>query len=103
MKTEHLENSTISFGSRTIPVTLHWRDRRTIGISVSPDLSVDAFVPREAKREAVNKFLHRIHDIQGMLDASKDMIDAQTLRFWINRLELNKVWDTVFSELGNNA
>ncbi len=44
-----------------------------------------------------------IHDIQGMFDASKDMIDEQTLRHWINRLELNKVWDTVFSELENNA
>lgn len=59
MKTDKHSTCTVQFGSRTIPVALHHRDRQRIRIVVSPDLSVDAYIPLDAAHEEVNVVLKK--------------------------------------------
>lgn len=49
-------------GSRQIPITLHWRDRRTLGLSVAPETKVDAYIPKRARHRDVKIFLQKKSD-----------------------------------------
>ncbi len=59
MKSEKTEQITITAGSRRIPATLHWRDRRTLGLSVAPGCKVEVYAPKRAERCEVENFLQK--------------------------------------------
>ncbi len=65
MKTElkkrktRTETCVVQSETRNVSVTVHWRDRRTLGLSVCPKNGVNAYAPRYAKREEVERFLQR--------------------------------------------
>lgn len=43
----------IRYGGETIPFSLHRRDRKTLSISVHPDLSVEVVAPEDAREAAI--------------------------------------------------
>lgn len=43
----------ITYGTRTIDFTLQYVDRKTLGITVNPDLSVDVKAPQDSSRKKV--------------------------------------------------
>src|SRR5690348_1621042 len=49
----------IQFGSQTIPYELQFMQRKTLSISVHPDLSVVVKAPQETKLEDVEKKVHK--------------------------------------------
>ena len=49
----------IEFGSRTIPYCLHRADRKRMRIVVSPELTVNIFVPNSASDEQVKKAINK--------------------------------------------
>ncbi len=58
MKKQKIETYQLPIGSELIPVTLHWRRRRTISVSIGTDGQVKAFAPKRARRCDVESFLH---------------------------------------------
>lgn len=58
MKTEPLEQ-VLEFGARRIVYHLHRDNRRTLRVTVSPRLTVDVHVPRQAEDEHVRRLLRK--------------------------------------------
>ena len=59
MKTEKIETYTIDFDSRTIPVAVYRRKRKTFAIMVQPDLTVNAYVPLRLSSAEIHRFLNK--------------------------------------------
>ena len=51
--------TSITFGNRTISYALHRADRKTLAITVKPDLSVVVSAPHSAEQEAIERILRR--------------------------------------------
>lgn len=59
MKTEKIETYTIDFASRTIPVTVYRRKRKTFALMVQHDLTVNAYVPLRLSSAEIERFLNK--------------------------------------------
>jgi predicted metal-dependent hydrolase len=50
-----MTRQTVQFGKRTIPFTIHYADRKSLGLQVHPDCSVHAIAPQNSKEADIIK------------------------------------------------
>ena len=66
------EKCTVQYGNKTIPYTLEYVKRKTLGITVDPDLRVSVRAPKGISNAIINALmlkrapwiLHKLQDLQ---------------------------------------